>query len=77
MNCGYPDCTGVHDNNRYSELCPRALSRKRARDRRYHAGAKGLVKRCRQHALLAAARLGELETEIEMFFVEGSNYDEK
>jgi hypothetical protein len=31
--CLHPDCTGVHDNSRYSELCPRSIELKRARDR--------------------------------------------
>lgn len=35
MICLHPDCTGVHDNNRFSELCPRSRALKAARDRRY------------------------------------------
>jgi hypothetical protein len=35
MICDYPGCTGVHDNNRYRELCPRSLRLKRDKDTRY------------------------------------------
>jgi hypothetical protein len=35
--CTDPQCTGVHDNNRYSELCPRSLDRKRHKDWRYYS----------------------------------------
>jgi hypothetical protein len=34
--CPHPECTGVHDNNRYSELCPRSIGLKRAKDLRYY-----------------------------------------
>jgi hypothetical protein len=44
-DCGYWGCTGVHDNNRYAELCPRSLDRKRARDSTYYASAKGMIAR--------------------------------
>lgn len=50
MKCSHPDCTGVHDNNRYHELCPRSLDGKRDRDLRYHASVKGIIKRIRVHA---------------------------
>jgi len=33
--CTHPECTGVHDNNRYRELCPRSIELKRAKDRGY------------------------------------------
>jgi hypothetical protein len=33
--CTHPDCTGVHDNNRFSELCPRSRAAKRIKDMRY------------------------------------------
>jgi hypothetical protein len=33
--CTHPLCAGVHDNNRYAELCPRSIELKRARDRDY------------------------------------------
>lgn len=33
--CPHPDCTGVHDNNRFSELCPRSRAAKRIKDMRY------------------------------------------
>lgn len=36
MDCGQPGCTGVHDNNRWRELCPWAIERKREKDRRYY-----------------------------------------
>jgi RNA polymerase subunit RPABC4/transcription elongation factor Spt4 len=35
--CSHPQCTGIHDNNRYSELCPRSLDRKRDKDWRYYS----------------------------------------
>ena len=35
MKCDHPDCTGVHDNNRYHELCPRSLDGKRVRGSKY------------------------------------------
>lgn len=35
MICTHPDCTGVHDNNRWSELCPRSRAAKRIKDQRY------------------------------------------
>jgi hypothetical protein len=35
MVCTHPECTGVHDNNRYAELCQRSLAAKRIKDRRY------------------------------------------
>lgn len=33
MTCPHPACTGVHDNTRFSELCPRSRERKREKDR--------------------------------------------
>lgn len=50
MKCSYPDCTGVHDNNRYKELCPRSMERKRDRDRRYNMTAKGILRQVRDNA---------------------------
>jgi hypothetical protein len=38
MRCPHPLCTGVHDNNRWSELCPRSRAAKRIRDWRYIHG---------------------------------------
>jgi hypothetical protein len=35
MICTHPECTGVHDNNRFSELCPRSRAAKRIKDQRY------------------------------------------
>jgi hypothetical protein len=35
--CTWPGCTGVHDNNRYSELCPRSRRLKALKDERYQA----------------------------------------
>jgi hypothetical protein len=35
MICPHPQCTGVHDNNRYHDLCPRSLELKRDKDQRY------------------------------------------
>lgn len=43
MKCWHPECTGVHDNNRYHELCPSALDAKRDKDNRYYARAKGML----------------------------------
>jgi hypothetical protein len=48
VKCPHPECTGVHDNNRFSELCPEALHRKRAKDDRYYASTKGLLNRARK-----------------------------
>jgi hypothetical protein len=45
MRCQHPECTGVHDNNRYRELCARSLDGKRRRDDRYHFSPKGIRKR--------------------------------
>lgn len=50
MKCSHPECTGVHDNNRYRELCPRSIAGKRARDRRYCMTAKGILKAVRSNA---------------------------
>lgn len=35
MMCPHPDCTSCHDNNRYSELCPKSLAAKQIKDRSY------------------------------------------
>ena len=35
MICTHPECTGVHDNSRWSELCPRSRAAKRIKDIRY------------------------------------------
>jgi hypothetical protein len=32
MRCPHHGCTGVHDNNRFSELCPRSRARKQEKD---------------------------------------------
>jgi hypothetical protein len=56
MKCSYPGCTGVHDNNRYRELCPRSLDRKRARDLRYQMTVKGILKQVRSNAKRRASR---------------------
>ena len=37
MICTWPGCTGVHDNNRYPDLCPRSLRMKAIKDQRYQA----------------------------------------
>lgn len=37
MLCPHPECTGVHDNNRYNELCRRSLAAKRIKDNRYQS----------------------------------------
>jgi hypothetical protein len=50
MTCDHPNCTGVHDNNRYHELCPRALDRKRHKDNRYSMTAKGVLRQVRSNA---------------------------
>ena len=39
MICTWPGCTGVHDNNRYAELCPRSRRLKAIKDERYQAQA--------------------------------------
>jgi hypothetical protein len=50
MICPHPDCTGVHDNNKYSELCPAAMDRKREKDYTYYWSAKGYRNRARKEA---------------------------
>jgi hypothetical protein len=60
MLCPHPDCTGVHDNNRYSELCPRSLDGKRARDLDYHSTTKGILKRSRADVAQKVAAFGAL-----------------
>ncbi len=37
MICTWPGCTGVHDNNRYAELCPRSRRLKEIKDQRYQS----------------------------------------
>jgi hypothetical protein len=56
MICPHPECTGVHDNNRFAELCPSALDRKRAKDDRYYSTGKGFRNRARK----ATSILGRL-----------------
>jgi hypothetical protein len=56
--CLDSECTGVHDNNRYGELCPRSLRKKRKRDLDYHHSLKGHQKRWR-------AYLASLQASIE------------
>ena len=46
--CRHPDCTGCHDNTRFSELCPRSRAAKRAKDDRYYASGKGFLNRARK-----------------------------
>ncbi len=63
MHCGYQHCTGVHDNNRYHELCEVALSRKRDKDRKYSSSTKGILRDCRTHtgsARLALAAISHM-----------------
>ena len=40
MICPHPDCTGVHDNNRWAELCLRSRKAKRLKDQRYIYGTR-------------------------------------
>jgi hypothetical protein len=37
MRCTHPECTEVHDNNRWAELCPRSRALKRTKDARYQS----------------------------------------
>lgn len=60
MICLDPECTGVHDNNRFRELCPRSLDRKRARDLEYHSTYKGILKRSRAEVAQKVAAFGAL-----------------
>ena len=64
MRCSHPDCTGVHDNNRYRELCPRSLEKKRDKDLSYHMTTKGVLKRVRSNA----SRRGYVSTADEEVF---------
>ncbi len=48
--CGWVQCTGVHANARYSEMCAAAHSKKRHRDALYSATAKGVLKQVRSNA---------------------------
>jgi hypothetical protein len=71
VNCGDRDCTGVHDNNRYRELCPRVLAGKRERDDRYYCSDKGILARARKtrfysHNPAAYAELCEFVTSGEL-----------
>jgi hypothetical protein len=60
--CSHPRCTGVHDNNRYSELCPRSLDRKRDEDWRYYSiTVKGIRARMTKRWGLPVADLTALE----------------
>jgi hypothetical protein len=73
--CAHPSCTGVHDNNRYRDLCPRSLDGKRYRDARYYASTKGALNRIRKtywdrptmaaemEALITSGRCEELARE--------------
>lgn len=45
MRCPHPQCTGVHDNNRFSELCPRSRAAKRIKDSRYQSQVLVYVRR--------------------------------
>ncbi|HSR86182.1 MAG TPA: hypothetical protein VLM11_18545 [Streptosporangiaceae bacterium] len=54
--CLHPECTGVHDNNRFSELCPRSRALKRIKDQRY-LGTKGVS----VHRMVLAFRRGCVE----------------
>jgi hypothetical protein len=58
MKCDHPACTGVHDNNRYHELCPRSRRLKRAKDWRYHYTGKGYAKRRRAYMAALRQRIG-------------------
>jgi hypothetical protein len=70
MMCADECCTGVHDNNRYHELCPAALKRKRDKDDRYYSSNKGYLVRLRKTQISPAA-YAELEQ-----FVSGGRQDE-
>jgi hypothetical protein len=59
VDCGKPHCTGVHDNNRYHELCMWARWRKQARDNDYHRSWKGWRKRTAFHYGVPVAQLDE------------------
>lgn len=59
MKCWHPDCTGVHDNNRYGQLCPRSLDGKRDRDSIYYGSMRGVMNRLRKRTAAHAAQLGE------------------
>jgi hypothetical protein len=56
MRCPHPECTGVHDNNRYSELCPRSRAAKRIKDTRYINRDTWEGFRVRVHRRLLASR---------------------
>lgn len=45
MICTWPGCTGVHDNNRYAELCPRSRRLKAIKDARYQAQVSVQIRR--------------------------------
>jgi hypothetical protein len=61
--CTHPECTGVHNYNRYHELCPRSLDRKRDKDDRYYASSKGTLARLRKTkwAAYGSAAYAEME----------------
>lgn len=66
--CPHPGCTGVHDNNRYVELCPRSIELKRAKDRRYSSEHpdKIYMKGCSRRG---EARIRQLEEVLGIEFV--------
>lgn len=74
MNCGYVNCTGVHNTSRYHELCPMAISKKQDRDRRYHATTKGMLKRLRATGMTSSqiAEAARIFAWIDQRFDEGN-----
>jgi len=51
VNCGHPECTGVHSGTRpYAEWCPRRRARVRDANERYDSTVKGFMKRVRHNA---------------------------
>jgi hypothetical protein len=69
MICTWPGCTGVHDNNRYGELCPRSRSLKAQKDARYQWQGKVQLRRYllaldrRRGAQLEALGVGDLDAD--------------
>jgi hypothetical protein len=45
MICTWPGCTGVHDNNRFAELCPRSRRLHALKQQRYEAQSAVYVRR--------------------------------
>jgi hypothetical protein len=71
VTCTHPECTGVHDNNRWAELCPRSRTAKRRKDARWQLRHpdKVFLKNQRHQARRRVEALGEIGISIESLLV--------